>query len=354
MNPTLLGEIIPGLRPEICSKLIRFVRLLNKKWRFLAAIILFVFLLTIWFIINPHDISDKTFVIRKGETFITVGNNLADEDIINSRIFFWAYTLTSGRAKRIQAGEYYFDAPLALWQVIQVVSRGLFLSNEKTVVIPEGFTMEQIEERLKTNSILGTSQNLEINIKNLSQEFSFLANLPSGVTTLEGFLFPDTYRLTIGDNPDNIVKKFLANFNRKTILVQEEAGLGEKDFYEIIILASILEREVPPEDMPLAAGVLKKRIEAGVFLQADATLVYVLKRPIEREDITNLNSPYNTYKYVGLTPTPISNPGLAAIKAALNPAPNDYWYYLSRRTDGKTIFSRTLEEHNAAKLKYLR
>ena len=105
--------------------------------------------------------------------------------------------------------------------------------------------------------------------------------------------------------------------------------------------------------MPLAAGVLWQRLAIGMALQADATLVYDLGRPIKRSDTTELDSLYNTYKYQGLPPTPIANPGLAALNAALNPQHSNYLYYLSRSSDGTTVFSETLEQHNLAKAKYL-
>lgn len=216
-----------------------------------------------------------------------------------------------------------------------------------TVLIPEGFTIEKIQSELEKAGIAGAVRFEEVaRPERWREEFEFLAAVPSSTRTLEGFLFPDTYRFWRQDTAETIVRKFLENFEART--------KGLRVTYEIVTVASILEREVSPEDMALAAGVLIKRLRSGVALQADATLVYALGRPINRSDPEIFDSLYNTYRYAGLPPTPISNPGLAAIKAAVNPQTSDYWYYLSRPSDGKTIFSRTLEEHNEARAKYLR
>jgi UPF0755 protein len=170
---------------------------------------------------------------------------------------------------------------------------------------------------------------------------------------LEGLLFPDTYRVDKEKDPETTISKVLSNFESKTSAWRAQALLLGKDFYEVLIMASILEKEVPPEDMALAAGVLWRRLRIGMPLQVDATLVYALGRAIAKSDTVTLNSPYNTYKYKGLPPTPICSPGLAALSAALYPRDGGYLYYLSRTSDHKTIFSRTLEEHNLARAKYL-
>ena len=220
-------------------------------------------------------------------------------------------------------------------------------TSDIVVLIPEGFTLEKIQESLDESGIAGAGRLSETaKPERWAEEFPFLKIIPGRVTTLEGFLFPDTYRFEKHDTAEAVVRKFLKNFEEKT------KGLGVT--YKTVTLASILEREVPVKDMSLAAGVLLHRLNAGVPLQADATLVYALGRPITASDPETLDSPYNTYRYLGLPPTPISNPGLEAIKAALNPAASEYWYYLSRRDNGETIFSATLEEHNAARAKYLR
>ncbi|PJA83305.1 MAG: endolytic transglycosylase MltG, partial [Candidatus Nealsonbacteria bacterium CG_4_9_14_3_um_filter_37_29] len=197
------------------------------------------------------------------------------------------------------------------------------------VTIPEGFTVKQIEERLGLK-------------------------LPG--ENLEGFLFPDTYQFPPRVSGAEVVKKMRDNFDKKfTPYRNEVSGAGLTPF-EIITMASLLEKEVKTkEDKELVSGILWKRLENKIPLQIDATITYITGQKttkISKEE-TQIDSPYNTYKYLGLPKGPICNPGLESILAAIYPKDSDYWYYLST-PEGETTFSKTLEEHNYAKSKYLR
>ena len=169
---------------------------------------------------------------------------------------------------------------------------------------------------------------------------------------LEGYLFPDTYEISPEDGIDEIIKIMLDNFDKK-------AGLFSP---EVITMASLIEKEVRVlEDKKIVSGIFWKKINRGESLYSCATIAYILGRENwtfeeMREEIASgkdIDSPYNTYKYQGLPLGPISNPGLESIMAAIYPKDSDYWYYLST-PEGKTIFSKTLEEHNIAKAKYLK
>jgi len=185
---------------------------------------------------------------------------------------------------------------------------------------------------------------------------------------LEGFLLPDTYIFFLGSDPDLVVKKFLDNFELKALpritQLVELRGLpffeNSSNILKIINLASLLEKEIPDtKEQQIAAGILMKRLAVGMPLQVDAALVYgkcfgkFLDCPPLREEDYKIKSPYNTYLYGGLPKTPICNPGLKAIKAALNPQKSDYWYYLSDPKTKKTVFSKTLDEHNKNRAEYL-
>ncbi len=168
---------------------------------------------------------------------------------------------------------------------------------------------------------------------------------------LEGYLFPDTYAVAAGAQMDDILKLFLANFKKKAV---EE--IGEEDIFETITIASLIEKEVISyEDKRLVSGIMRNRLKIGMPLQIDATITYLTGRRSVNIPIleTRIKSPYNTYVNTGLPIGPISNPGIDSIRAAMDPKENDYFYYLSKPT-GETVFSRTLEEHNYAKNKYLR
>ena len=154
-----------------------------------------------------------------------------------------------------------------------------------------------------------------------------------------------------------IAEKMLLNFDKKlTPQIRTEVQVRGKTVFEVVTMASLLEKEVrSKEDKELAAGVLWKRLEHGIFLQVDATVAYITDKSgtqISRADL-EIDSPYNTYVYAGLPLGPISNPGMESILAALYPKENEFWYYLAT-PKGETLFSRTLEEHNLKKVKYLK
>jgi UPF0755 protein len=173
----------------------------------------------------------------------------------------------------------------------------------------------------------------------------------------EGYLFPDTYYLFADAKITDLIKKMQENFDRRVSNDLRAAIKRQgKDLDEVLKVGSIIEAEVPHEaDRPIVSDIIWKRLNAGMALQSDATLNYAIggKRTALTAAELKMDSPYNTYKYRGLPPTPIGNPGLSAIRAAIYPAKTDYWYFLST-PDGQTIFSRNLAEHNRAKVRYLK
>lgn len=193
---------------------------------------------------------------------------------------------------------------------------------EIQITFPEGFTNKQIQERLQANSITGE----------ITEE-------------LQGYLFPDTYRFYENALLDDVIAKMRKNFDKKVGKIN----------YEDLILASIIQKEVAnPEDMQVVAGIFLKRLKVNMPLQSDATVNFVTGKNLTQPSIedTKQVSPYNTYQNLGLPPGPICNPGLKAIQAVQNPIASQYWYFLTR-PDQEVIFSKTLEEHNIAKKKYL-
>ena len=219
-------------------------------------------------------------------------------------------------------------------------------ADEVVVIIPEGKTVKEINSILKQAGVL-----------NIKEDFLSLDK------SLEGFLFPDTYKFYKNSNLTIIKEKFLENFHKKAepLLMR-----NPKNFKRNLILASIIEKEVPdPEDRKIVAGILLKRLLINMPLQVDSTLCYIKSQeeasidsskkscyPIFNKD-KEYESSYNTYRYQGLPPAPISNPGENAVIAVLDAKESPFLFYLSNPTSGKTIFSKTLEEHNANKAKYL-
>jgi len=283
---------------------------------------------------SPISVEEKLFLVEMGQNLFQIGENLGKEGLIKNRYFFDFYVLIQGAQRKLQAGQYYFSPSMSIAEIAKKIISGDVA--KIVVTIPEGFTLKQIEEKLGLK-------------------------LPG--ENLEGFLFPDTYEFPIGVTGEEIVKKMRENFEKKLDTKIPELGLTPREaiiqqgktIFEVVTMASLLEKEVKTEeDKEIVSGILWKRLENNIPLQVDATITYITGKKttkISKEE-TQIDSPYNTYKYLGLPIGPICNPGLESILAALYPKDSDCWYYLST-PEGETIFSKTLEEHNIAKAKYL-
>jgi len=301
-----------------------------RKFFFFIILLLFLGIFLWQGIFLPKDssvVEKKLFLIEKGQSLFQIAENLEKESLIKNRFFFDFYVLIRGAQNKLQAGEYSLSPSMDITEIAKKIISGEVA--KIVVTIPEGFTVKQIEERLGLK-------------------------LPG--ENLEGFLFPDTYQFPPRVSGAEVVKKMRDNFDKKfTPYRNEVSGAGLTPF-EIITMASLLEKEVKTkEDKELVSGILWKRLENKIPLQIDATITYITGQKttkISKEE-TQIDSPYNTYKYLGLPKGPICNPGLESILAAIYPKDSDYWYYLST-PEGETTFSKTLEEHNYAKSKYLR
>ena len=240
--------------------------------------------------------------------------------------------------------------------MVQILHRGAGTTKEKTLTFIEGWTNRQIAEYLSGQGF-GTIQDFLSIVEKKSgwwDNYEVLFSRPKD-RDLEGYLFPDTYRVYGDSAISDIIKKMLANLeNKLTANLRLEIKSQDKTIHEILTLASILEKEVSTDyDRAMVADIFYKRIGVGMPLQADSTVNYVSGKSESRAAGIDLNidNPYNTYKYNNLPPGPICNPGLSSIKAAVYPLKNNYWYFLTT-PDGKVIYSETFEQHVAAKNKY--
>jgi len=282
----------------------------------------------VWFgIYVPKELwseESEVFLVKKGEGARTISQNLKEEGLIKFAFFFKAYVLVKKQGAKLQAGEYELSPSMNIPEIVNKMASGDRI--KKTITIIEGWTIKDIEELLRDR---GGTVPLE----------------------LEGYLFPDTYEISPEEGIEEIVGRMLVNFDKKV-----SSRFGEELSSEIIIMASLLEKEVQTlEDKKIVSGILWKRLEIGMPLQVDATITYITGRKtteIFKEEL-QIDSPYNTYKYKGLPLGPICNPGLESIEAAIHPELSSYWFYLST-LGGETIFSKTLKEHNQAKEKYLK
>mgnify|MGYP001609862009 CR=1 FL=1 len=298
----------------------------------------------------------KEMSVKRGDSFWEIAQNLKTAGIIKSRLVFSLVAVFSGSFNSLKAGQYEFEPGASVFGVIGKIEKGdvLFGSDEIIVTFPEGLNMSEIILKMKESGFKDADKIEKMKASAFVDKFPLLNLVSSRYNNLEGFLYPDTYRFSKDAPLTEVVERMLKQFETKTAELRKRDVLAGRNFYEILTIASILEKEVPPADMPIASGILWKRIKIDMLLQADATLVYDLGRPLKRADIDTLDSEFNTYKNKGLPPTPISNPGLAALMAATYPQDSDYLYYLSRSSDKTTIFSRTFEEHDLARSKYLR
>ncbi|MEW5805729.1 MAG: endolytic transglycosylase MltG, partial [Patescibacteria group bacterium] len=299
-------------------------------------------------------------VIKENSGFLEVSRTLKENGIISNSNIFNLYLIASGKFRELKNGTYEFSGE---YTPISLANRLIQGPEDIKVLIPEGFTIFEIDKRLSDLNIIEPGALVEAAQKpGLFTEFEFLPQ--EYLVSLEGFLFPDTYNFSQKTEPKQILAKMLKNFEEKVYSkIDPEMAESPKSLLSLITLASIAEKEVPGlEDRKIVSGILWKRLEKDMLLQVDATVVYAWKiinpdwKPhdhvLTNSDI-KIKSLYNTYLYKGLPQGPISNPGWKSIEAALNPVETDYWFYLSTR-DGETIFSKTLKEHETAVKKYLK
>ncbi len=302
------------------------------SWCIVSGVAFFFLLLPV----NAAHADREDIVVHRGMSFEQIAMMLKEKNLIRSVSAFEVYALLTFKAHRLQSGDYTFSQDMSVPRIVALLGNNL--GHEAEVVIPEGVTLRDIDGILAAHGVI--------------QPGALIAYDATGPRSLEGFLFPDTYRFAVDSSVDAVVAKFTQTFNEKGLPAIQKSVRG---VYESLTLASLIEREVPDGgDRAIVAGVLIKRLEAGWPLQVDAAFCYeqIGKCSLTPADFKR-NSPYNTYLYKGLPPTPIGNPGQSALRAAEAPKASPYWYYLSDPKTGKTIFAVTLEEQVANKQKYL-
>lgn len=290
------------------------------------------------------------FSVRPGMGPREIARKLEDGRIIRSKTAFLIYSLLFGKAGEFQPGSYTVGPEQSARDIVAILTTGPL---EVEVSITPGMTMLEAEDILVAHRVLSEGDLTEFPVDTIRGRYPFLGS----VATLEGFLFPDTYRFYPHSDPKKVVARFLDNFGVKTGALLRNSE--NSDTIHWLILASILEKEVTNEkEAQTVAGILEKRLVIGMPLQVDASIIYAkCKRFISCPALTradfSFKSPYNTYLHKGLPPTPISNPGINAISAARSPVRSNYLYYLSDPRTTRTIFSKTFDEHNANRIKYL-
>jgi UPF0755 protein len=308
-----------------------------------------------------EDDTPVTLVVEPGETGGEVADSLHELGLIKNPRLFRYYLSEEGLT--IEAGAYTLNQTMTPRQIAQEMQRGL--AGEVVLTIPEGRRLEEIAD-LAAGIGIDRSEFLALAAVPASSvspegggdefDYDFLRDRPADAT-LEGYLFPDTYRLPRDAGARDLIDRMLANFEaRVTPELRAQAAVQGRTLYQVIVLASIVEREaVLATERSTIASVYLNRLDGGIKLDADPTIQYALGQPgdwwpqITADQYTSVNSPWNTYLYAGLPPSPIANPGLGAIQAVLAPADTQYFFFMRDcdADDGSHLFAVNQEEHLA-------
>ena len=286
--------------------------------------------------------------INDGQTIQNISDKLKELNIIQSKFLFKRHLVNKGLDKQIKTGVFEVPTQISIPNLAQILIQAP--TNTSKVTIIEGEKIKNIEVKYNFSNLNNCLTNC--NLDNFFQEFNI--NPPK---TLEGFLFPDTYFIPQMDDQNSLVKKATDNFTKKVSSLDIDynfKNIPVSNFYEVLIVASLIEKEVIlDKDKALVSGIIYKRLENDWTLGIDAALLYEKNNNIITRSDLDGNSEYNLRKFKGLPPTPICNPSLSSIKAALNPESSEYWFYLTKPITNDVVYSVTNEQHNQNKRKYL-
>lgn len=290
--------------------------------------------------------TEQQVTIAPGTSVIQILQTLQKEGVIADANLARFYLVYYMRDPALQAGDYSFRGPLSTPDVLEKLVRGQVVTDSVTLI--EGLTLEEIADRLEQAGLGRREVFLD-----LMRSPELIADLDPEAPDLEGYLFPETYSFARHSDEQTVVTTLVKTFRQRyEKQIRPLQGNGpSRSLRQIVTLASIVEKEARvPSERPLIAGVYANRVQRGIGLMADPTVIYALKRVgqwngnIRRSDL-QVDSPYNTYRYAGLPPGPICSPGLASLEAAADPASVPYLYFVSRN-DGTHVFASTLQEHN--------
>ena len=335
------------------------MNLKNKKLTLIAIVSIILVILIgalIAYEIGPYNRKNKKDIIidiPSGSSVSNISNILYENKLIKNKVLFKLVVKLSNDSHSIKAGKYLVNQTYSNKDIIELLISGKVYNDGIKVTIPEGLTCNEIIDILVDKKIGNESKYKELvqNPSEFYEKYTFLKE--NDIKSLEGFLYPDTYYFSENDNEfkvlSTMISRFNSEYNDELIKRQKELNMTLE---QVVNMASIIEKEaVLDKDRPLIASVFYNRLKIGMPLQSDATIQYIFD---ERKQIVTYNdlkidSPYNTYINKGLPPTPISNPGIKSIKAALYPEKTDYLYFVAT-IDGGNNYSTNYEDH----LKYVK
>lgn len=335
---------------------------LNKTTKLTAAVLALVFIMCLSLFqfnytrqllpVAPGDKTQIDVIVPDNSNARQIAVLLKQKNLIHSESVFLTFARRDHLDSQLKAGHYRFSRSQSVQEMARIIAAGRVATN--TLTIPEGFTVAQIGELLVSRHICTSEQWTAALQKDYDYEF---LTQETGPHRLEGFLFPDTYSMPDDVSPEQVIDLMLKNF--ENIWKQNFAAQASRknmDVHKTVVVASMIEREARlGSERKTIAGVIYNRLNQNMPLQIDATVVYALGRHKDMVTYRDLevDSPYNTYKYAGLPPGPISCPGQASLEAALNPEKHSYYYYVAKG-DGSHYFSKTYAEHLQAKQKYIK
>ena len=326
--------------------------MLKKLMKFKLQIILVFSLICLASVIcgltqSTAPVTGENFVIlvKPGMVANDIGDLLYQQGAIKSILLFRIISKAQGMENSLQPGEYVFSKNMTVQQIVAMLARGE--TSYQQITIPEGYTVEQIAKLLQEKQ-LGNAGIFKKAAQS-SVPYPYMTNNNSNVIyKAEGYMFPNTYRITKGNTEEQILGMMTMQFDKQFTESMRaratEIGLSIKD---VIILASLVEKEAQlPSDRPIIAGVFLNRLQQKMPMQSCATIQYILGYPKPELTVqdTEISSPYNTYQHMGLPPGPIANPGIAAINAVLYSQKTDFLYFVADK-QGAHHFSKTYEEH---------
>lgn len=305
---------------------------------------------------HEHQASGKRIAIVQGASTGSIVSRLEREGIVSSALPLRIYLRLTGKGRNFKAGDYVFKSPISPLEVVAHLVRGEVATSSFTV--PEGYNQFDIAEIIAgLGGMKQAPPENEEEVLKLFRNVSLISDLDPDATTLEGYLFPDTYEYSATTSREQIVDAMVKRFRRVYTpqMQQRASGLGMTT-RQAMTLASLIEKEAKVDsERELISSVFHRRLKLGVQLACDPTVIYAAllagryRGKIYQSDLDR-DSPYNTYKYAGLPPGPIASPGRRSIEAALNPAQTDYLYFVvdAVKKDGSHKFSATSTEHERA------
>lgn len=299
--------------------------------------------------------------IEQGWSVSRIADELEERGLVRSSFAFKRYVASNNLGTSLKAGSYVLNTSMDTERIVTILAEGQ--SSEARITIPEGFTVAQVDALLAEKGIGSPGEFLDCAYECGFPSFTFLPNDQMADredeygSALEGYLYPDTYFVSVADYvPQYLIERMLGTFESRVMdAYGDEIEASGHTLHEIITMASLIEEETRTDsERAVVSGILWKRFEAGMGLDVDATVRYItsnVRDPITRSQLET-DSPYNTRKYRGLPPGPITNPGIKSIEAALRPEDSPYWFYL-HGSDGQIRYAETNDGHNENKARYL-